>query len=70
MLKSTHEYQPIKTYNYLDLFKYKSLLKITVSMMIFWMVRFYVYYGLSLGLETIGASGYFLTYTISASALI
>lgn len=43
-------FKPIKTYNYLDLFKYKSLLKITVSMMTFWMVRFYVYYGLTLGL--------------------
>ena len=39
-------------------------------MMIFWMVRFYVYYGLTLGLETIGASGKVITYTISASALV
>jgi hypothetical protein len=32
------------------------------------MVRFYVYFGLTLGLETIATSGTFLAYTISASA--
>lgn len=38
-------------------------------MMMFWMVRFYVYFGLTLGLETISASGSFITYAISASSI-
>ncbi len=61
-------FQPPQTYNYIDLFKYRSLRKTTFSMIIFWMVRFYVYYGLTLGLETMGVSGSFLAYTISASS--
>jgi hypothetical protein len=69
LLSSTRVFTPVKTYNYCDLFKYKSLLKITLSMMMFWMVRFYVYFGLTLGLETISASGSFITYAISASSV-
>lgn len=66
---ATREFKPTRAYNYLDLFKYPSLRKKTICMMIFWMVRFYVYYGLTLGLETIATSGTFLAYTIAASSI-
>ena len=60
----------MKTYNYLDLFKYPSLQKPTLVLMYWWMFRFFMYYGLNFALESVLKSGFLLTMIISGAAIM
>lgn len=59
-----------RTYNYLDLFRYESLRKLTLTLMWLWLVRYFMYYAINLGMEAIVNSGFVLTVVISISALV
>lgn len=61
---------PRKRFHFLDLFRYKSLRKVTLVLMYWWMFRFFMYFGINLALESILKSGLFLTLVISGGALV
>lgn len=60
----------VKEYNFLDLFKFASLRKVTLVLMYWWMFRFFMYFGLNLALESILHSGLLLTLVIAFAAAV
>lgn len=59
---------PERHYNYLDLFRYKSVRRATLVLAYLWAFRFFIYFALNLALESVLKSGFWLTLTISLSS--
>lgn len=70
MLRQVDLVEKKRSYNYLDLFKYKSLQKVTLVLMYWWLFRFFMYFGLNLALESILNSGLLLTVVIAGAAIV
>ena len=58
----------MRNYNYLDLFRYSSVLKATFLLIFLWTFRFFIYFSTNLALESVLQSGFWLTLVISTSS--
>ena len=47
---SMHSEAPVGNYNYLDLFRYSSLIKATFLLMFLWTFKFFIYFSTNLAL--------------------
>lgn len=59
-----------RRYNYIDLFRFGSLRKLTCGLMLLWLVRFFMYFSINLSLESIVNTGFVLSLIISGSAVV
>ncbi|EGR30923.1 major facilitator superfamily protein, putative [Ichthyophthirius multifiliis] len=53
--KQNQQNLQVHNYNYLDLFRFPSLRKITLCMMLLWVFRYIIYYGQTFSLSSLGA---------------
>ena len=63
-------FNKVTSYNFLDLFKYKSLRKTTIVLIYWWMFRFFMYFGINLALLSMVKSGFYLTLLIASGSIM